>query len=83
MTGFAFCICPAMARPTPFEIRALELVTESAEHGGFWGLIADDTLNIIVRAVALDLQRAARRAEDSDRSPLLLAHLPQHREGFE
>ena len=54
-----------MAVRTPFEIRALELVTESAQHGGFWGLIADDTLNIIVQAVALDLQRAAQRAEVS------------------
>ena len=51
-----------MAAQTPFETRALELITESAQHGGFWALIADDTLNIIVQAVALDLQRSAHRA---------------------
>ena len=68
-----------MAAQTPFETRALELIIESAQHGGFWALIADDTLNIIVQAVALDLQRSAHRAAISAGPEADRAAAPRHR----
>jgi len=50
--------------PPEIEKRAKQLVAEAAKHGGFWDDIFPDTLEIIVRAVALDMQRKAEIAAE-------------------
>ena len=59
--------CPMI--PKGIEALARQLVTDAANRGGFWKQISPDTMEIIVRAVALDLLRDAERAAELEPLP--------------